>query len=396
VLVSTTRMTILHLISRYRWTGSAEPAVNLCAFQARSGVDARLCCIEGGSLQREASARNVRLMVVADLRRNYTPWGILGAARALARCVERDRVDLLHAHTSHDHWLAALALAFFARRKVPLLRTHHETRRIRVGKVWRRIFNRYTAMNLTPSNAARDYFIGSGAMLPEKVRTMYGGLDLARLTTTLRPPEVRDAWGVPRDALLIAQLSHIGPDRRQAQMLEAFALLAEEFPRAWLMFLGQGNKSTVAELRDRVASFPFAPRVRFSKDSTGKAVPWADQVAAVDRVVVLAVGSEGSSRGVMEAMALARPVIGPRLGVVPELIEEGKTGYLVDPENPLAIAGALKESLRAPQEASQFGGAAAALVRTRFTCQRQAEESLALYREILAPAGAPRPAADSR
>src|SRR4030095_3067391 len=133
MLVSTTRMTILHLISRYRWTGSAEPAVSLCAFQAKAGADVRLCCIPGGSLEREPQGRGVRFLTAAKLGRNYTPWGILATARSLARCVSREGIDILHAHTQHDHWLAALAQLFFSERKVPLIRTHHETRKIRVG-----------------------------------------------------------------------------------------------------------------------------------------------------------------------------------------------------------------------------------------------------------------------
>ena len=389
MLVSTTRMTVLHLISRYRWTGSAEPAVNLCAFLAKAGVNSRLCCIPGGSLEREARGREVSLTLPADLSRDYTPWGIVAAARRLAREADGQDVDLLHTHTSHDHWLAALALRCFAVRQVPLIRSHHETRRVRVGRVWRRIFNRYTAMNLTVSRSSRDYFVHSGAMLPERVRTIYGGLDLSRFRASTLAPNVRDAWGVPADALLIAHLSHIGPDRRQREMLEAFGLLADEFPRAWLVFLGQGNRSTVRELKGKVAALPFGGRVIFSRDHAHRGIPWPDQVAAMDRVVVLAVGSEGSSRGAMEAMALARPVLGARVGVLPELIEEGKTGWLLNSDRPLAIAQALRASLASPETAARLGAAAAESIRSRFRCERQARETLELYREVLAGTGTP-------
>jgi glycosyltransferase involved in cell wall biosynthesis len=396
MLVSTARMTILHLISRYRWTGSAEPATSLCAFQAKAGADARLCCIRGGSLEREAQARDIRFLHAANLGRNYTPWGILAAARSLAGCVARERVDLLHAHTQHDHWLAALAQTFFAQKKVPLIRTLHETRMIRVGRAWRRIFNHYTAMNIAPSRSATDFFTGSGAIRPERVRTIHGGLDFSRFRVSVPAPNVRQVWGVPKDAPLIAHLSHIGPDRRQREMLEAFALLEQEHSRAWLVFLGQGNKSTVSELRERVRSFPFSARVVFSKDHSGENIPWPDQVAAADRVAVLAVGSEGSSRGAMEAMALARPVIGARLGVLPELIEDGKTGWLADQDDPLSIAGALRTSLASAETAARVGGAAAALIRARFRYERQAEETLALYREVLGELPRPAQQAGSR
>src|SRR5262245_24098735 len=293
-------MIVLHLISRYRWTGSAEPAVTLCAMLAKAGVDSRLCCIPGGSLEREAVERGVTPLPYARLERNYTPWGILGTARALARAVKRERIDLIHTHTQHDHWLAALALSFFARRACPLVRTHHETRRIRAGSVWRRILNRDTAINLTPSKAAREQFIASGAMLPGKVRTVYGGLDLSRLRVSAAASAVREVWGVPREAPLIAHLSHVGPDRRQAELLEAFVLLASEFPEARLVFLGEGTKSTVRDLKEEVSRRGLDGRVVFSKDHASSNLPWADQVVAANRVVILAVGSEGSSRGAME------------------------------------------------------------------------------------------------
>src|SRR5262249_54974961 len=149
--------------------------------------------------------------------------------------------------------------------------------------------------------------------------------------------------GVPKDATLIAQLSHVGPDRRQSEMLEAFALIADELTEARLIFLGQGNKDTVRDLKQVIASRGWEGRVGFSKDHAEKEIPWPDQIAAADRIVVLAVGSEGSSRGVMEAMAMGRTVIGARVGVLPELIEDGRTGMLIDPE-PGPIAGALRAS----------------------------------------------------
>jgi glycosyltransferase involved in cell wall biosynthesis len=390
------KMKVLHLISRYRWTGSAEPAVNLCAYLGGEGVDSRLCCIPGGSLEREARAREVPLVLKADLARNYTPWGILRKARQIARMVRDEKIDLLHTHTSHDHWLSALALSRFSAQSVPLIRTHHETRRIRVGRVWRRIFNDHTAMNVTPSRSSRDYFVESGAMRPEKVETIYGGLDFARFGASEPAPDVRAAWGLPPDSILVAHLSHIGPDRRQRQALEAFALVSQEYPSALLVFLGQGNKSTVRELKASIAGLPIALRVIFSKDHTAAGIAWGDQLAAMNRVLVLAVGSEGSSRGVMEAMALGRPVIGARVGVLPELIEPGVTGWLVDPEQPASIAGALRGSLADPGLAARIGAAGAERIHSHFRCERQARETRELYERIVQERGVRAPQAGLR
>jgi len=389
-------MKVLHLVSRYRWTGCAEPAVNLCRFLAAAGVDSRLCCVPGGSLEREARELGTLLAPATALGRNYTPWGILSAARRLARYVASEGIDLLHAHTSHDHWLAGLSTRLSASPAVPLVRTHHETRRIRTGRVWRRIFNEYTAANVAVSLASREFLTGSGAIRPEKIRTIYGGLDFSRFRVREAAPDVRAAWGVPPEAKLVAHLSHIGPDRRQKVMLEAFSLLAEEIPRMWLIFLGQGNRDTVHHLKRRVASGSLGHRIRFSRDFAEKALPWPNQIAAADLVAVLAVGSEGSSRGVMEAMALAKPVIGSGLGVIPELLEEGKTGWIVDPNEPSQVAGAIRQALTDQAKSLRLGSAASVAVRTRFRCERQAQETLELYREIVRQADRSLPAAGSR
>jgi glycosyltransferase involved in cell wall biosynthesis len=389
-------MKVLHLVSRFRWTGCAEPAVNLCRHLNHAGVESRLCCVPGGSLESRARDLGAVLAFAAPLGRDYTPWGIVGAARSLSRYVQTEGIDLLHAHTSHDHWLAALSGAYFSRRPPPLVRTHHETRRIRAGRVWRRIFNRHTAMNVTVSAASREYFLGRGAIRPERIRLIYGGLDFSRLAPSRPLPDVRGMWGVPRDAWLIAHLSHIGPDRRQEEMLEAFSLVAEEYPRAWLVFLGEGNKPTVRLLRAKVQSRSFRDRVVLGRDFADRNVPWPDQVSAVDQVAVLAVGSEGTSRGVMEAMALGKPVAGAHVGVLPELIEEGKTGWLVDPDHAPSLAGALRDGMGEPGRASRMGAAAAAAIRSRFRCERQAREMLELYQEILRAPGGPLPPAGSR
>jgi glycosyltransferase involved in cell wall biosynthesis len=219
---------------------------------------------------------------------------------------------------------------------------------------------------------------------------------LGRFRVRDAAPDVRAAWGVPSEARLVAHLSHIGPDRRQEVMLEAFSLLAGETPRMRLVFLGQGNRDTVRRLKRRVAAGPLADRILFSRDFAEKALPWPNQIAAVDLVAVLAVGSEGSSRGVMEAMALAKPVVGAGLGVIPELLENGKTGWIVNPDEPPQVATAMREALADAAKSHRLATAASAAVRSRFRCERQAEEMLGLYREVLGAADRSLPAAGSR
>jgi len=86
---------------------------------------------------------------------------------------------------------------------------------------------------------------------------------------------------------------------------------------------------------------------------------------------------------VLEAMAAARPVVAMRVGGIPEYLEEGKSGVLVDPHMPRQIAEAVLHLLDSPQTAATMGIAGRQRVQELFTMERWAEETVKVYEKGL-------------
>ena len=106
--------------------------------------------------------------------------------------------------------------------------------------------------------------------------------------------------------------------------------------------------------------------------------------AALDIVVVASLGSEAISRVVLEGMAMARPVVGTRVGVIPELIMDGVTGRLVPPADAAALAGALAPLIRDPAMARAMGARGRARAESEYSLGRWVERTRALYHRVAA------------
>ena len=85
---------------------------------------------------------------------------------------------------------------------------------------------------------------------------------------------------------------------------------------------------------------------------------------------------------VLEAMAAGVPVIGTRVGGIPELVSHGETGIVVEPEDPRALATALDELARDPARRAAFGRSARERVAARFSAEAVARQTVSLYREL--------------
>ena len=136
-------------------------------------------------------------------------------------------------------------------------------------------------------------------------------------------------------------------------LIDAFAQVSREFPDARLWIIGKAeNEGYAQSLKEQVARLGLNDRVVFMN-----AMPQQELARhiAKARALVLPSLSEGLPRVVFEAMACGTPVIGSRVSGIPEIIEEGVTGFLVPPGDVDALAQRLKWILSHPEEAKQMG-----------------------------------------
>jgi len=198
---------------------------------------------------------------------------------------------------------------------------------------------------------------GHGLVLPY-------GLDLGPIDAmrdNFDRSATRRDLGIDEDAELVLCVGTVEPRKAQLPLAQAFGSVAERHPRAKLVFVG-GRDDTdtealegfieASELRDQIEVIQVTPDVQ----------PWY----AVADLLVCASDIESLPRTVLEAMAYETPVLATSVFGLPELIEDGATGWLCEPKDMPALAAALDRALSSSsEERREIGRAGRALVKRR-------------------------------
>jgi phosphatidylinositol alpha-1,6-mannosyltransferase len=353
------------------WTGTAEPALDLALALRARGHAVAFGCIPGDALEERARAAGLPPERGLRLWRTARP-GVLAADLArLRRLVRRRRVDVVHAHQSHDHWLAALAVAGTGAR---LVRSVHHRRAVHGGPAARWLLRRTHAV-LAASQGIADAVRRAG--LPAAcLRVVPGAVDAGRFRPGQPGGAVREALGL-QNAFAVGCVARLVPGRGHDVLLDALARLLPRRPEVRLVLVGRGEGRPAVEARVRALGLERA--VRFA-GYRGADLP--EVLAALDALALLAPGSEESCRAALEAMASGLPVVGGRAGALPETVVDGETGWLVDAEAG-AVAAVLDRLAADPARARAMGLAGRRRAEALFTPDRRAGVVEAVYRAVL-------------
>jgi D-inositol-3-phosphate glycosyltransferase len=195
---------------------------------------------------------------------------------------------------------------------------------------------------------------GRGAVLPYGLD--FGPIEAARAGFD-RSTARREA-GIPEDAEVILCVGTIEPRKAQLPLAQAFGSIADAHPRARLVFVGARDDQDSEALADFVAASGLGDRVELIP-VTPDVHPWY-QLADM---LVCASDIESLPRTVLEAMAFETPVLATNVFGLPELIDDGETGWLCEPRDMPALAAALDRALNSsPEERRRIGRASRELV----------------------------------
>lgn len=168
--------------------------------------------------------------------------------------------------------------------------------------------------------------------------------------------------------------------RRFEVLLEAVRRAVAEAPRLRLVVIGRGtNQETVA--REPARRLGLGEVVRFPGYLDGD--DYVAALAGLDAKIFLVPGSDGSCRAVREALAMGKPVVAARRGMLVEIVRDGETGLLVDDE-PEALARALARLAGDGEARRRMGEAAGREARERFSIAAVAAEVVRIYGATLA------------
>jgi glycosyltransferase involved in cell wall biosynthesis len=201
-----------------------------------------------------------------------------------------------------------------------------------------------------PAEATRRLFLDDAD--PERLAAIPYGIEqeaIDEAAVRLERVELRQRMGIDPDAQVVLCLGSIEARKSQAMLATAFAQIADRHPRAQLALVGATEDAYCADyraaLREFVRRAGLEDRVRI-EPVTDDPYRWH----ALADVLVCASDIESLPRVIVEAMVFGTPVLSTRVFGVPELIDDGRTGYLCDTRDAAGLAAGLDRVLSAPAE----------------------------------------------
>ena len=371
-------MTILQLNSARNFVGEAAHTLNLTEALRRAGHRVFLGLRQGHPTHLEAQRRGLEPLGF-HLQHRWWPPRDLPDLRQIARLVREQGVSVIHAHRGKEHWQAVMAARIY-RLGIPVLRTRHVTMPLRANPANRWLARR-TACLIAVSRAVEADVRSTGLYPPERLRLIPGGLDLARFAPRGLRQKTRERLGLASEAPAAICVARFETVKAQRVLLAAWASLRPALPLAVLLLVGGG--SLEAQLEAQARECGILESVRFLGRKENAEIP--ELLEAADVGVLSSTGSEGFSRAVLEYMALGLPVAATRVGAVPDLVEDGVSGRIVPPEDPQALALALRELLSASAgQRKEWGQAGRAKAEAGHGYETWAAAHERTYREVLA------------
>lgn len=367
-------LVVLHLVANRWWTGSADPVIQLVRGLGARGHRALLGLIPGAHFEDKAREAGITPVPGLSLDARVDPRGLLRDVRRIMSLVRSERVDVVHCHHSHDHWLGRLC-----RGPAALVRTFHNARS--VSRRWpARALYRSTDGAIAVS-AEIERRCRAAGLVPRALFRVDGVVEVERFAKGGGAEQVRQELGLAA-APVIGSVARLAAHRGHELLIRGFALLLGEFPEARLLLIGKGER------RDAIEAFVrdqgLAGRVILAGYRDGDLPAVLD---ALDVFALMAAGSDESCRAALEAMAAGRPVVARAVGALPEAVAHGRTGLLVADDHPESVARSLRALVADPGLARAMGEAGRRRAIERHSPERHAEQMEAIYRQLLARRG---------
>jgi glycosyltransferase involved in cell wall biosynthesis len=340
--------------------------IRICALQIRAGNPI--------ASDLERLGLSVDLVPIANLRRPFNLFRIL-------RYLRLHRPQLLHTQLEFADILGSVAAKLLG---IPSVSTVHTLDIFPEKKsAWGRMKLRWFLLGIfcdrviAVSEKTRLHYLQSGGLHPDKVVTLYNGVDISRFknTDTSQTARTKQALHLPLNSRIIITIAVLREPKGIQFMIEALPAILEQFPDVHYLIVGDGKYGTA--LTDLVTSLAIKNHVTFAGHRTD--IP--DLLACCD-IFVLPTLKDALPTVLIEALAAERPIVASDVGGVPEIIENGVNGLLVAPGDPSKLAEACLQLLKNNELSRKIVLAGSKTVQQRFNIDSQIRQLSRMYEEL--------------
>jgi glycosyltransferase involved in cell wall biosynthesis len=345
-------MRVMFVTPDLRMGGAERHLVTLAGALDRTRFASTVVCIKGlGPLHHDLKCRGIEVL---SLQAGERSLALPGALRRLVVQMRARRIEAVITHGLSANVLGRLAAAMA---RVPMRITwkhncghlgHHGLLERSSERMLGSLCTRYIGV----AHGQLPYLLGYLRLAPEKVRIIHNAVDLARYPSAEQLGDLRGGLGLDDRDRVVAVTAVLRREKDHETILRAIQRLAAQVPYVKLLLIGDGPER--ARLQRLASELGIEERVVF----LGPRRDAAELLACADVVALASYTVECFPYAILEAMAMRRPAVCTAVGGLPEMIEDGVTGYLVPKCDPAALARALGRVLGAEDRGRAMGEAA--------------------------------------
>ena len=367
-------MKILHIISSSGMYGAEAVILNLSRILKERGHENLLAAFSNSSnpnleLHERAQAEGIESHVIPCAGQVDRT-----AVTAIRDIASRIGADVVHSHSFKSDVYVYPALR---RTKIPIVATCHtwydtDPMVTLYGKIDRLVLRGFVRV-VAVSEEVKHRLLKAG-VAAEKVSIVRNGIDLRPFENA--KPSLGDRG--PADEMpMVGLIGRLSWEKGVEIYLLAAARVVAKFPYVRFVVVGEGPD------RDKLEQSIDQLNLRSHVTMLGRRDDMPSVYASLD-IMVSASRQEGLPMAILEGMASGLPLVATTVGEVPTVVQDGRTGILVPPEDPARLADAIEQLLRDSARRIAMGAAGRQLIREEYSANRMADDYLKVYQEAVA------------
>ena len=375
-------MRILHTEWSRGWGGQEIRILAESEAFLAKGYDIRLGVKPGSPIMAAAAERGIPTAAFP-----FTASVDPRTVALLAAYVRRERIEIVHTHSSVDAWTAGMAGRLTRR---PVVRSRHLTTPISTSPASRFLYMGLADRVICSGQAIKDTMIEVNRFDPEKIVSVPAGADENRFRPGLDAGPVRREFGLTGDDHVVGMVAIFRNWKGHKVLLDAAKMLREDIPELKLLLVGDGPDTT--EIEAYATDIGLTGAAIF----TGYRNDVPELMSAMDQFILPSIKNEATSQVIPQAQLVGIPVIASTAGGLTEVVEEGVTGRLVPPGDSPAIREAVLANYRQPDQARSMAGQARRTALEKFTFAVQVQRTEKVYLDLAGGRGLMRPGGGRR
>lgn len=370
---------ILHLISSSGLLGAERVLLELAEQSKRAGLKVTIGVLKNSrnpnlELANTACGLGFQVQIFPCNGRfdNNTAQTIKGY-------MEKEGVNVLHSHNYKSNFYAWRALS---NNNIRWVVTNHG-RRLGFKLLFYNLLDTVIARRADKLIAVSDEIARKmkvAGINPEKVHVVKNGINLNRFIKNIGSNSIKESLGIKKEIRVIGTIGSLTKEKGHVYLLKAATNVIDRFPEVMFLFVGDGKERI--NLEKAASKLGIEDKIIFS--GMREDVP---EILSILDVFVLPSLNEGLPMALLEAQAARIPAVATRVGAIPDVLEDGVTGILVNSKDPEAISEAIIRILEDHDSAHSMAQKGFERVRDNFSSEKMASKYLSLYKELIEGTG---------